>query len=235
MKAKLASVLRPALERLEASGSSQDTSGSEGLRLRLWARLRGGLVADGSWRGGVLRGSWTAQALREGWRWGQAEVFEELYGRHVRSQLGYARRKLGGLEAAEDALQEGWLAAFEKRAELPEGVELERWLFGFVRIAVLRAERRNFLELARRKELPEDELEDPAVDWLSAWIDGEEQARLVTALSSLGTLAQQVLLCSLDGQSPTEIAGELGLTAGNVRVIKHRACQSLRALLEESP
>jgi RNA polymerase sigma factor (sigma-70 family) len=155
---------------------------------------------------------------------GNGRAFEVLVRRHRSTVVRAAARVLPGAEA-EDAAQQALLSAQQalRRNGAPE--RFEPWLN---RIAVNAA----LKQLQRTPdELPLDEdrvngVEQPA-DRL------ERRQRLQDTIGAIGALPDRqrraLVLRELEGLSHDEIARDLGLTAGAVRQLIHRARSSVRS------
>ncbi len=166
---------------------------------------------------------------------GDASALEGLMARHLPWMQDWARKHLPPHEV-EDAVQEAFLGLLQKAPTLPPQAALSGYLFGFLRIAVLRALR----ALARRRGEPlEDTLLDtPADASLSpeaALLTQRSHAELAEALERSCTLREQeLILFTLEGQDDRTIASALDLTENHVRVLRHRALLKLRQALAPS-
>jgi RNA polymerase sigma-70 factor (ECF subfamily) len=135
---------------------------------------------------------------------------------------------------AEDAAQEAFLALVHKAAALQLHSTLRGYLFGLLRIQVLRARR----ALHRRRgepledddagaEVPSDE-PSPAMALLAR----HAHAEVAQAMLRVCTLREQeVLLFDLEDAGDKVIAAALDMTEGHVRVVRHRAITRLRKAL----
>lgn len=145
----------------------------------------------------------------------------------------YGLRHLRDEAAAADLVQEALIvlleAVREGRIEDPE--HIERFVFGTCRHFVSRsrrAERR--AQTFAGAVLP---LSDAALPPAFSSIDS---ARLALCLGLVGAREQRVVLLTFqEDRSADEIASELGISAGNVRVLRHRAMLALQRCVEGSP
>lgn len=196
------------------------------IRERVLARLR----ERGFSPAGPMRGRpgppLTDAGLLVAYLQGDVAAFEGIFDRYAARLQGYARRFLRGADAA-DAVQEAFVVLFERAGSLAERAEpdLGRFLFAAVRYKVLRA-------LAAR-EIPEadpgEDVPTLADDGLTAALRRETAAELAALLErTCNPLEQQVVLLHLEGFSDAEIAAQLGITEGHVRVVRHRALGKLR-------
>ena len=167
----------------------------------------------------------------DGIRAGDPDAWDLLYRRMYRPLLGYARRRLGSLSVAEDAVSETMERAVVNISRFePEGERaLRRWLFGILRNVVheqWRASRRS-IDLVDR--LPEPVADDGPAD---AALGREESARMRAAFGELTDDEQEVLELRLVEEFSAAEVGEIqGRGAGAVRMAQSRALGRLRELL----
>jgi RNA polymerase sigma factor (sigma-70 family) len=155
---------------------------------------------------------------------GNGRAFEVLVRRHRPALVRAAGRVLPGAEA-EDAAQQALLNAQQalRRNGAPE--RFEPWLN---RIAVNAA----LKQLQRTPdELP---LDEDRVDGVEQPADRiERRERLQDTVGAIGALPERqrraLVLRELEGRSHDEIARDLGLTAGAVRQLIHRARAGVRS------
>jgi len=187
-------------------------------------------------------------------RAGDEAAFEELVERYQRSLVRVALMYVGDRTAAEEVAQETWLAVLEGIDRFEGRSSLKTWIF---RILSNRAKTRGQRE---RRQLPlsalsgEDEPEVPLdrflppddperpLGWAApprAWPEerllGRETARaLREAIAELPPAQQAVIgLRDVEGLAPEEVAEALQISAGNERVLLHRARSHVRRALEE--
>jgi RNA polymerase sigma-70 factor (ECF subfamily) len=148
---------------------------------------------------------------------GNAHAYRELLSKLAPLLRGSARHavlRLGAsAEDVEDIVQETLLAMHLKR---------HTW------VAMARNKLIDHLRRARpgRQHVPIDELGD--------WLEADPQPSATNALDvgvAIGKLKGRqrdvVVAISIEGQSAREVAQRLGMTEGAVRVVLHRALQSL--------
>jgi RNA polymerase sigma-70 factor (ECF subfamily) len=137
----------------------------------------------------------------------------------------YGRRHLGSNHAADDLVQRVLAVTIDKlragKVEKPE--KIASFVLGTARMIS-----REIVRERREEPLPPD-----VVDQLPAResISGEPMARerLARCLETLTERARAVVLLTFfHEQEPEEIAAALSVSKGNVRVIRHRAIDSLR-------
>lgn len=161
---------------------------------------------------------------------GDAEAFDLLVRRYMRSAYAVAYRLLGHREDAEDVVQEAFLAALDNIRTFDTSRRFGPWLY---RIVVTRG--LNFRKSRSRRRV--EPLEDAgAVSREPGPEEAAEQAGLkATVTTALGRLPERqrlvVQLFELDGFSGAEIAAMLGVSPGTVRWYLHEARQSLRRVL----
>jgi len=167
---------------------------------------------------------------------GDAGAFETLMQRHLGWMVTWACKQGLPQADAEDAAQEAFMALVRKAAGLQLDGALRGYLFGLLRIQVLRARR----SLQRRRGEPLEEDEDgnelpssepsPAMKVLAQ----RAHVELAEAMHRVCTLREQeVLLFDLEDAADKDIAAALEMSEGNVRVIRHRAITKLRKALAE--
>jgi RNA polymerase sigma-70 factor, ECF subfamily len=160
---------------------------------------------------------------------GDQAAFEEFVERYSPRLRYYLRKMLGSPEAAEDALQEVWLAVFRGLPGLLDAGAFPAWIY---RIARDRAYR----ELRRRR--PNRPLED---DVLEVQTEAEEEfspedaRRIHVALDALRPEQREVLVLRfIEDMSYEDISSVVGCPLGTVRSRLHHAKAALRAVIERS-
>jgi len=149
----------------------------------------------------------------------------ELYRRLAPRVRLYGLRHLRDPHAAHDLMQQVLLMTLERlrKGEVREPEKLASFVLGICRMTVLEIRRGT----RRREQLLE------AYGGTEAWEAPEplvlNEARLTECLEALAERERAVVALSFfadkDGD---EVAKDLGLSAGNVRVIRHRALTRLR-------
>ncbi len=185
---------------------------------------------------------------------GDESAFATLYDRHVSVVFGSVARFLGDRGAAEEVVQEAYLAVWQRAGQYERGAgSVVGWLLGIARnksIDRLRA-------AARRPRLVGPwwhrtaEEEDDRERYLAAGslvggapeADPEDLAArrwvgsvVRSALAAMPEADRRVLELAYDeGLSQTEIAGHLGWPLGTVKSRTRRALAGLREALEGVP
>jgi len=165
-----------------------------------------------------------AQRIAAGDTDAEAEVCRRM-GPRIRL---YGLRHLRSAATADDLVQQVLLKVIEalRAGRLREADKLAPFVLGTCRMTVLDLRRS-----ARRQEQLLAEFgadlvpEPPPVPRL----DGDQLARCLQALKERERTV--VVLTFYDEQSAAEAAGFLGISEANVRVIRHRAVQQLRACM----
>jgi RNA polymerase sigma factor (sigma-70 family) len=157
----------------------------------------------------------------------------ELYDRFGRVAYGVALRVLRDEKLAEDAVQEGFLAAWRNANRfMPERAQASTWLLTFVhRRAVDLVRREN-----RRRSEPLEEAADPPPSGSAeedAWLRFERE-RVQAALRQLPDQQREALeLAYYGGFSQSELAERLGQPVGTIKSRMFAGLARLRELLAE--
>ena len=183
-------------------------------------------------------------------RGGDEAAFRDLVGRMHRGLLRVALAYVGSTSAAEEVVQETWLAVVAQIDRFEGRSSLRTWIGT---ILVNRAKTRGvrdkrsvpFSSLTAEEQDPaEPELFTPGGFWVSPpsrWSDGPESLVLRKEARQaieheLGTLPEAqrtvVVLRDLEDWSSDEVCNVLAISETNQRVLLHRGRQRLRAALE---
>ena len=194
-------------------------------------------------------------ALLAGLRTGDEDAFRELVARHGPSLLRHARTFVRSAAAAEDVVQETWLAVLTGVERFEGRALLRTWLYGIVanraRTRAARDDRSVPFSALATAEVGEDfEPVDAErflrhARWAGQWAAApepwpEEQiqsdetlAFVAEAIEDLPPVRREVVrLRDVEGLDATEVCAALGLSAGNQRVLLHRGRSRVRAALE---
>lgn len=179
-------------------------------------------------------------------RAGDEAAFVALAGRHQATMLRLATTFVPSTAVAEEVVQDTWMAVLRGIDGFGGRASFKTWLLS---ILVNRAKSTGMSE-ARSVAIGDA---GPAVDrsrfdgagaWSSPprhWIEDSEDRLLATGLRDRLELALKrlpsrqraiVILRDVDGLSSEEVCGVLGITAGNQRVLLHRARAHLREAVE---
>ncbi|MEO7823323.1 MAG: sigma-70 family RNA polymerase sigma factor [Gemmatimonadaceae bacterium] len=158
---------------------------------------------------------------------GDPRGFAGLVRMHQRRAYSVARAIVLTHEDAEDAVQEGFLRAYQALATFDPGKPFGAWLNRIIANAAL--------DLARRKKVRNaEELSDAMPSpFRDPAEDAELRARLQDALAKLPERSRAVIvLHDVEGFTHAEIGEMLGIPGGTARSDLHHARQRLRGLLE---
>jgi RNA polymerase sigma-70 factor (ECF subfamily) len=159
---------------------------------------------------------------------GDAGAEAELCRRFARRALLYGQRHLRDAAAAEDLAQEALVTVLLalREGKLRETEQVASFMLGTCRM-LAGAQRR---KSKRREDLLVREPVQQAAVELSREVDG---ARLQGCIERLAEREQAVVMMTFQQDCSAEaIAEALGLSAGNVRVLRHRTLARLHACIE---
>ena len=169
--------------------------------------------------------SWRETAMPE-----RAELLDVLFRRHYATLLRLAVVMLGSREAAEDAVQDAFVALHRHRRSLrdPEAAE------AYLRSAVLNRcrswVRRQVTQRAPRPLMLVPEHEESPED---TTVGRHEIASLVALMRTLARRQREVLACRYVLElSVTETAQLLQISEGSVKTHAHRGLQVLQQRIE---
>ena len=156
---------------------------------------------------------------------GSADALEQLIMRWRSRAEAYAGSVLHDSQAAEDAVQEAFSRIYALRNTLDENRSFSAYLYTIVKRICID-------ELRKRKRFPElpGDLPDPPVDSAEAeYIRGLERLNRIHLLANLDEPDRKLLIAfSLEGKPTKQIAKEMNLSDGQVRVRLHRIRRKLK-------
>jgi len=156
-------------------------------------------------------------------------AFEALYRRFARPFLGFALRRLGDRQRAEDVTQETFAAIWRSAATYrPERGPGAPWLYAVARNAIVNQSR---VRIDPVSEAPDVAAADPGPleQAESEWVRG----RLRRAIEQLPEEQRTLIeLAYWRGLSQTEIAARLGIPLGTVKTRTRAALASLADRLD---
>jgi len=166
---------------------------------------------------------------------GSLDAFEELYGRYSNRAYRVAWSICQEVGLAEDAVQESFLAVWQKRDSFQPALgSVAAWLLSVVRHRAIDVLRRHGQHSARRAD--EDALQDhrspggPTEDLLAH----SHAANMGTLLRALPDLQREVIVLAFYGQlTHTEIAAHLKLPPGTVKGRMRLGLHKLRDDIDE--
>jgi RNA polymerase sigma-70 factor (ECF subfamily) len=163
----------------------------------------------------------------------EQSALAELYDRFGRVAYGVALRVLRDEKLAEDAVQEGFLAAWRNADRfMPERAKASTWLLTFVH--------RRAVDLVRREERRRADSLPDAIEQVSsgsveedAWLRFERE-RVQAALKQLPDQQREALeLAYYGGFSQSELAERLGQPVGTIKSRMFTGLARLRELLAD--
>ncbi len=164
-------------------------------------------------------------------RRGDRRAFEEIVRLTHRRVYSLAYRLVRDRSEAEDVAQEAFLRMYRGLAGFREEARFETWMYRIVTNCALSSIRRRgrFGDV-----LAEEDLEVAVPDRAEqSAVDRDSLERALSALPEGQRAA--LLLKDVYGLSGQEIATELGIQEGAVKVRVHRARKRLKELLTEAP
>ena len=176
-------------------------------------------------------------ALLAGLLIARSQAFAELVRRHGAALLRHARTFVQGDAAAEDVLQETWLAVVTGVEHFRGHALLRTWLYAIVaNRARTRAQRERhsvpFSSLAGGDFHPVDRCLLPGEQAEVA----ETLALVRAAIESLPPVQREVVrLRDVEGWDAIEVCSALALSTGNQRVLLHRGRTRVRCAFTAAP
>ena len=168
------------------------------------------------------------RALAEAARAGDQKAFAGLVRLHQRRAYLVARAIVTVHEDAEDAVQEGFVRAWQAIERFDPNQGFGAWVNRIVANAALDITRRRKV---RSTEELSDALQSPFRDPAQ---DAELKSRLSEALAQLPERARSVIVMhDVEGFTHVEIGEMLGIPGGTARSDLHHARQKLRTLLKD--
>jgi RNA polymerase sigma-70 factor, ECF subfamily len=161
---------------------------------------------------------------------GEVEQYGVLVRRYKNRYARYAAHMLGSVDAAEDAVQDAFVRAFDQLAQCRNPDNFAGWFFLILRNRCF-AERRRARRFGGLDGLPDvagSEFSDGRVE------RSERMEALERALATLTPEQREVfVLKHVEELSYEQIAGRVGTSVAALKMRMHRAYDRLRTLLEE--
>lgn len=157
-------------------------------------------------------------------------MYEDELLRQREKLVAYARNKLDDPDLAEDLFQDSLLKALQNAGDLRDQDRLIPWFYRILNNAITDHYRRRGVEAKYRAQLAMET--EPAAD-TDEWLRLCECFRelIPTLKPEYGQLIEQLELTDGD---PGQVAAQLQISRGNLKVRRHRARQALRRRLEET-
>jgi RNA polymerase sigma-70 factor (ECF subfamily) len=168
------------------------------------------------------QGDPTDRVLIDGFLRGDELAFRALYRRHAPRLRMLILRLLGSRRsAADDLLQDAWVAACRGLGQYRGDAQFSTWLSAIA----IRLVRRHLQWTIDAAALEDGEPSDHAASCVERLEVEQALARLTDAQRAV------VVLHDIEGYTHEEIAASLGIAAGTSRSLLTRARRALRALL----
>src|SRR5579859_5272757 len=153
---------------------------------------------------------------------GDVDRYAELVQRYRDKYARYAARMLGSLDAADDAVQDAFIRAYEQLAQCRDPANFAGWFFLILRNRCF-AERRSSGRLGKRTSLESDPVAAP--DDAGRRLEDEElRQRLQRELMELTPEQREVfVLKHIEELSYEEIAARIGGSVAALKMRMHRA------------
>jgi RNA polymerase sigma-70 factor (ECF subfamily) len=138
----------------------------------------------------------------------------------------YGLKHLRDHARAEDLMQHVLLLLLEaaRKGSIRERAHVDRFVLGTCRLSAQRMRSHQQREQTKLDERPETPVEP---------FEQLDTSALVQCVQALEQRARQVIILSFqEERSADEIAAALAMTAGNVRVVRHRALLALRQCMD---
>src|SRR6185369_12372822 len=156
--------------------------------------------------------------------------FEEFYGRHVDTLLGFFARRTRDAELAADLTAETFAAALSsrRRYNAAQGAAIA-WLFGIAAKKLADAQRRGYADMRARRRLGMEriELSDQDIARIERLGEGDETRALMEQLPAEQRSA--ITAHVIDERPYGEIAGELHTSEAVVRKRVSRGLAAMRS------
>ena len=167
-------------------------------------------------------------------RQGDLRAFDELYGRYERRLFSYILRLVGDRPAAEDLLQDVFMAVLRKEGYCPERGRFGAWLFTVAR--------RRCLNHTRDRSRRAERLRELAAEPPSATADASPESdfgRRELVLRALEAVSDEhretLILKEVAGLTCREIASVQDVPEGTVKSRLHHAIRAVRGYFQCLP
>jgi RNA polymerase sigma-70 factor (ECF subfamily) len=205
-----------------------------------------------------MPGPYEGEGLVEALRRGDAEAFASLVDRHSPAMVRVAMAYVPSRAAAEEAVQETWIAVIRGIDGFEGRASLKTWIFRILTNVAMRTgarERRSvpFAALAAAEDAggpavdpdrflpPDDDLYPghwafPPARWPTpeeGLLAGEVREVIAAAIAGLPAAQRTVIaLRDVEGWSSEDVCEALEISAGNQRILLHRARSRVRGAVE---
>ncbi|MBO4471136.1 MAG: sigma-70 family RNA polymerase sigma factor [Clostridia bacterium] len=156
---------------------------------------------------------------------GDTEALEQLIGRWRSGAEAYACSLLHDPQAAEDAVQEAFSRIYAVRADIDEHRSFSAYLYTIVKRICIDELRRKKRYPALPGNLPDPPVPSAEAEYINRW----ERLNRIHLLAELDETDRELLTAfSLEGKPTKQIAREMNLTDGQVRVRLHRIRKKMK-------
>lgn len=158
---------------------------------------------------------------------GNAAAHERLLKASAQRLTSYFGQRLGNDHSElEDLVQETLIAIHRRRGSYDPALPFTAWLHAIARYKLIDFYRRHGL----RKQIPIDDVDEPADDRLEACLAAADVERLLKELPK--KLRQAIRLTRIEGRSIAETAEVTGQSPSGVKVSVHRGIKQLMARVQ---
>lgn len=172
----------------------------------------------------MSREQWTDETIVHGLRSGDTRALDALVLRFYRPLLLFVAGYVGGIDAAEDVLQELFLRVWEHGRAIDPRTSLRAYLYAGARNAALNAARERATRIRREAASVSEESSPDWLDVAQDIEDAELRRAVRAATASLSERGREVYLLSFQhGLSYRDIAATLGISVATVQTHMARA------------
>ena len=204
-------------------------------------------------------GSETDDALVAGLRAGDERAFATLIDRHSSAMVRVALAYVPSRAVADEVVQEAWIGVVRGIGDFEGRSSLKTWIFRILTNIAMRAGSKEARSVPFAALAAEEDTGEPSVDpdrflpadhelfpghWATmpaAWptpeeglLSGELRDIILRAIADLPAAQRTVIgLRDIEGWASDEVSDALEISAGNQRVLLHRARSKVRNTIEE--
>ena len=172
---------------------------------------------------------------------GDEGAFVTLVDRYHQPMLRLARSMVSSQAVAEEAVQDTWLGVVRGIERFEGRSSFKTWLFHIlvnrVRSAATHEQRTAAVESLHAVDPDRFDAQGQWADPLEHWSQSDDRLEAAAWAPILKAALEErqrtvVVLRDIDGLSSEEVCGVLDISAGNQRILLHRARSSLREILD---
>ncbi len=163
----------------------------------------------------------------------EREEFESIYTTYYSRVLCYVQKRISNKGTAEEITEEVFLNIYKHRESFdPERCSIGTWVY------VAANNRLKNYYRDKKEYVPIEDIQEPAMageyEPENAYILEEQRAALLEALSEMSVKERSLLIKKYyQGKSSEEIALEMQMSSGNVRITTMRALKKLKGIMEK--